>query len=273
MSYVTLPNDRESVSLKPPRFQTLRTIVALILREMSSTYGNNPGGYVWAILQPLGTLVVLSFGFALLLRSPALGTNFMMFYATGMLPFQFYGEMAQKSAQSLSYSRALLAYPRMTWIDAVLSRAILAILTQVAVLCIVLTAIIWFYDLHPTIDVVPMLHAISIAALLGIGAGLNNAVLFGLFPVWKTIWGIITRPLLLASAVLYIVEDLPPGARELMTWNPLAHVTGLGREAFYATYNPTYISLPYGYGLGLILVLSGLIFMRANHIAAIEDDN
>ena len=273
MSYVTLPDDRESVSLKPPRFQTLRTIVALILREMASTYGRNPGGYVWAILQPMGTLIVLSVGFSLLLRAPSLGTNFMMFYATGMLPFQFYGEMAQKSARALNYSRSLLAYPRMTWIDAVISRSVLAVLTQAAVLCVVMTGIIQFYDLHPTIDVIPMLHAVAIAALLGIGVGLNNAVLFGLFPVWKTIWQIVTRPLFLASAVLYIVEDLPVSVQTIMVWNPLAHVTGLGREAFYSTYDPSYVSLRYCYGLALVLVLSGLVFMRAKHADAMEDES
>ena len=40
--------------LKPPRFRALRTITALILREMGSTYGMSPGGYVWAVLQPVG---------------------------------------------------------------------------------------------------------------------------------------------------------------------------------------------------------------------------
>ena len=43
----------ESPELRPviqhTRFATLRTITALILREMATTYGRSPGGYVWAI--------------------------------------------------------------------------------------------------------------------------------------------------------------------------------------------------------------------------------
>ena len=273
MSYVTLPDDRESVSLKPPRFQAARTIVALMLREMGSTYGNNPGGYVWALLQPMGMLFALSFGFALLMRSPSLGTNFMLFYATGVLPFGVYGEIAKKTAGSLRYSRALLAYPRMTWLDAILSRMLLAVLTQVAVLCIVTFGIVQWYGLHPTVDVVPMVHSLLIASLLGLGVGLNNAVLYGLFPVWRSIWKIVSRPLFLASAVIYIVEDLPGWVQDYMAWNPLAHVTGLGREAFFSIYDPTYISLHYCYGIAGVLILSGLLFMRAHHAAAAEDED
>ena len=35
-------------------FPTLRTVVALILREMVTTYGRNPGGYAWADTDNLG---------------------------------------------------------------------------------------------------------------------------------------------------------------------------------------------------------------------------
>ena len=31
---------------KPRRFATLRTVLALMLREMATTYGRSPGGYL-----------------------------------------------------------------------------------------------------------------------------------------------------------------------------------------------------------------------------------
>jgi capsular polysaccharide transport system permease protein len=67
-----------------------RVIMALMLREMTTKYGRTPGGYVWAILEPVAMIVVLSFGFSLVMRSPSLGNSFIVFYASGFLPFNQY---------------------------------------------------------------------------------------------------------------------------------------------------------------------------------------
>ncbi|SEQ76793.1 capsular polysaccharide transport system permease protein [Loktanella sp. DSM 29012] len=259
-----------SPNLKPPRFQSVRAIVALILREMAATYGASPGGYVWAVLQPVGMLALLTLAFSLIVRAPSLGTNFAMFYATGFLPFTLYSEIEGKTNNAIIYSRALLAYPRMTWADPVLARFILHLLTQITVFCIVIVGIILVFELHLTITVGPIMVGLAMAALLGLGVGLVNAVLFGLFPVWKTIWKIITRPLFLASGIFFILEDMPQGVQNFLWWNPLVHVTGLVRTGFYSVYHPTYISLTYGFGLALVLILLGLIFMRANYTKVLE---
>lgn len=35
-------------------FATFRTVMAMVLREMTATYGRTPGGYIWAIIEPVG---------------------------------------------------------------------------------------------------------------------------------------------------------------------------------------------------------------------------
>ncbi|MCX7288621.1 MAG: hypothetical protein NTW20_13985 [Rhodobacterales bacterium] len=68
-------------------FRTSRSVVALMLREMSTTYGRSPGGYLWVILEPVGGIALLSLvlTFGLRVKSPGLGINFPLFYATGVL--------------------------------------------------------------------------------------------------------------------------------------------------------------------------------------------
>jgi len=102
------------------RFATARTVLALMLREMSTSYGRSPGGYLWAVLEPLGSIILLSLGFALIARHPPIGTNFILFYATGFLPFALFQDVSHSIARCISYSRALLAYPAVTWMDALL---------------------------------------------------------------------------------------------------------------------------------------------------------
>ena len=64
-----------------------RAIGALVLREMATTFGRSPGGWLWAVAEPVAVIALLSFAFSLAFRSPSLGTSFPLFYATGYLPF------------------------------------------------------------------------------------------------------------------------------------------------------------------------------------------
>lgn len=256
--------------LKPPRHRTLRTITALMLREMASTYGASPGGYVWAVLQPIGMLIILSVAFSLVMRSPSLGTSFILFYATGYMPYVIYVEIANKTGASLNYARALLAYPSVTWADAVLARFLLNMITNAMVFIIVMTGILWFVESRTVLDPMPVITAVLMAGLLGLGVGLCNAIIGGLFPVWTNVWRIVTRPLFLASAVIYIYEDLPAGAQSVLWFNPVVHVTGWSRTGFFPTYEASYVSLTYGFGVALALMFIGLVFMRAHYTKVLE---
>lgn len=251
----------------PPRQSAgrLRTIVAMMLREMTSRYGNSPGGYVWAVLEPLGIIVILAFGFSLLLRAPSLGSSFILFYATGYLPYILFLKLSTVTANGLSYSRALLTYPAVSWIDAITARMVLNLLTDVLVAYVLLAGIILALDLRVVLDFVPMIEAFGLAALLGVGIGMVNCVVFAFFPVWNTIWGVLTRPLFLASGVILIYEDLPNGAQALLWWNPLMHITGIMRTGFYSTYSPQYVSHMFVILVALISVTLGLMLLRRHH--------
>ncbi len=240
----------------------LRSIAALALREMQSRYGRSPGGYVWAILEPLGMITLLAFGFSLLLRRPSLGDSFLLFYATGYLPFQLYGRLQQMVSQALKYSRSLLVYPVVTWFDAILARVLLHSLTGVLVATLLLIGIVVLLDLDVQVDMVPILIAFVTAILLGTGVGMTNGVLLAYFPIWRTIWTIVTRPLMLASGVLYIYEDLPRIAQDILWYNPLLHMTATARSGFFPTYDPQFVSAAYTGGVIFITLFLGMLLMR-----------
>lgn len=243
-----------------------RTIVALMLREMSSQYGKSPGGYVWAIFEPLGMIIILSFGFSLMLRSPSLGNSFLLFYATGFLPYNLFNKISRLTMTSITYSRALLKYPAVTWFDAVMARAVLNTLTSALISYLLLAGILIVVDSRTVLDYPPILDSFAMAACLGLGFGLVNCVITGFFPVWQQIWNIFTRPLFIASGVIWIYPTLPSTAQNILWYNPLVHVTGLVRTGFYPTFEPQYISGSYVYGLSLVLIALGLLLMRRFHL-------
>lgn len=244
---------------------TWRTIGALILREMATTYGRSPGGYLWAVLEPAGGIAVMSLLFSLGFRSPPLGSNFAIFYATGMVPFLMYMDISGKVATAVMFSKQLLAYPAVTYVDALLARFILNTLTQLMVGYIIFTGILVFFDTRTTLELDLIAKGFALTAILGVGVGTMNCFLFSMFPVWQRVWAIITRPLFILSCIFFTFESIPQPYQDILWWIPTVHLTGTFRAAFYTGYDATYVSALYVCGLSGLLTMFGLVFLRRYH--------
>jgi capsular polysaccharide transport system permease protein len=246
-----------------PRPSRTRVIAALAIREMNAKFGRSAGGYVWAIAEPLGGILLLAIAFSLALRTPPLGTSFMLFYATGIIPFSMFSTMSKGVAGAVSTNRGLLNYPVVTALDAVLAKVVLNFLTVFLVGALLAAGVVIGFDLHVNLDLAAVLAAFALAALLGLGVGTLNCVLFGFFPTWKNVWGVLTRPLFILSSIFYTYESVPRAFQELLWWNPLVHVVALMRRGFYGAYDPAFVSYPYVVGLGLgLFVLGGWLLRR-----------
>lgn len=244
------------------RFATLRTVTALMLREMASTYGRRPGGYLWAVLEPVGGIAAITLLFSVFLHTPPLGTNFAIFYATGLLPFLMFVNINGKMTSALSYSKQLLAYPRVTIVDALLARLILNAMTQVIVSIVTLGGILLIFDTGTTfvLDRIVLAHVLAVG--LAAGFGILNCLLVSVLPFWQGIWSILTRPLLLLSGVIYIFDMIPQPFRDWIWYNPLIHIVGLMRAGFYPNYNASYVSVGYVVLISLLTGVIGLMFLR-----------
>lgn len=258
------PAKLRRVSARLP-FAGSRTVLALMLREMSTTYGRSPGGYIWAVLEPVLAIALLSLIFSAGFRHPALGTNFPIYYATGILPFQFFNSISGRMAQSINYSKALLAYPRVTFVDVLAARLLLNTITQMLVATLIFTGIRMAFDTRTTLEIPRIMLSFSMAGVLAVGVGTLNCFLNAMFPLWDRIWSIATRPLMILSGVLFLYDSIPEPYRGWLWYNPLMHVTGEMRAAFYYGYAADYVMPSYAFGVGLTCFLAGLTFLRHFH--------
>ena len=234
-----------------------------MLREMATTHGRTPGGNLWAIIEPLLGIALLSAIFAISFHTPALGTSFPLFYASGLLPFLAFADISGKLTQALNFSRPLFAYPAVGVIDALLARFLLAAGTQIAVASLLVGGILFLSETRATPDMAVLTQAVGLLAVLGFGIGAMNCLLIGLFPVWQRIWAILMRPMFLISGVFFTFGAVPLPWRDLLWWNPLIHVVGFVRRGLYPGYDATYASGTYVLGLGLTcLLLAGIGLLR-----------
>lgn len=236
-----------------------------MLREMSSSYGKSAFGYLWAVLEPLGGIIILAIGFSFLLSVPPMGNSFLLFYATGFLPFTVYQDIQLTVSRSIRFNKPLLVYPAVRWIDAMIARFMLNFLTSVMISTLLVGGILLFTDAEASLKPGPLIASISFGALIGAGIGSINATLFDMIPSWEMVWSIATRPLFIASGVFFAFDTMPEAARNVLWWNPLIHVIGLMRAGTYSTYSSDYISITYLVFVSLITLSIGIIIMGRYH--------
>lgn len=240
----------------------VRAITALVLRDIAQAGGRTAGGYLWTLAAPVAAIALLSAAFSLVLHDPPLGTSFALFYASGLLPFRMYAEMQAAAAAGPRLARGLLAYPAMAPIDTILARAFLCAITQTVAALAILAGLMALAG-APTVPRPGLvLAAFALAAALGLGLGILNAVAFDRFPAWQVMFSVLSRPLLLVSGVIWLPGDLPAAAQKIVLWNPLVHIVGLARSGLYPAYQADYAAPGFVIAVALALSAAGLAALR-----------
>lgn len=253
------------------RFPTLRTTFALILREMATSYGNSPGGYLWAVLEPVAALAMFSLGFSLIFAAPPIGNSFPLFYATGLLPFSLFNDIANKTATAIRFSRPLLAYPVVSFMDALLARFLLNVLTHLMVAYLVFFGLIVIFDARAELNLPVILLGFGLAALLGLGIGTLNCYLMTAFPIWERTWQIATRPLFIVSGIFFTYDSMPKSAQEIAWYNPLLHIIGTTRDGFYGAYRADYVSVTFVMAVACLTFFLGMLLLWRHNRSLLEN--
>jgi capsular polysaccharide transport system permease protein len=240
--------------------QRLRVLFALVVREMSTKFGRSWGGYLWAIAEPLGGILLLTFAFGLTFHKPPLGTNFALFYATGIIPFYLFSSVTAGVGQAINSNRGLLTYPVVSPLDTVLAKFITDFLTM----------FILRDGLVLSLDLAAIFNGFLLMGLIGLGFGTLNCVIFGFWPTWRHLWNVLTKPLFLISCMFYTFDSLPPQVQAVLWYNPLVHGIGLMRAGFYAGYDPAYVNPAYALAVAGTVFVIGAYLLRRHRSRLLE---
>ena len=84
-------------------------VYVFLWRDLSARYKQTVLGALWAVLQPLLTVVVFTFVFQRLAKIPSEGVSYPVFLLCGLLPWQFFAQAVARSGNSLVSERYLLS--------------------------------------------------------------------------------------------------------------------------------------------------------------------
>jgi capsular polysaccharide transport system permease protein len=245
----------------------LRVIASLVLRETRATFGTSAFGYLWAIITPTASVVLLVSLFSIVSRQPPFGSSLALFFATGILTLQFFNELSGKLMMAFGANKALLTYPIIKDVDTLIARSVLVAATYALIMAIFYSVLIVF-DLA-SLPARPeyVVLAFLTTWLLGTGFGILNAVITSLWWSWAQIEKILTRPLFFISGIFYVPSQLPSQAREVLQWNPVLHLVEWFRHGFYPNYNSVLLNVWYPVCVGAAMLLLGLAGERISRKA------
>ena len=250
--------------------QRIRVLFALVVREMSTRFGRSWGGYLWAIAEPVGGILLLTLAFGFIVRKPPIGTSFALFYATGIIPFFLFSNVSRSVSQAIGSNQGLLRYPVVRPLDAVFAKFVTDFLTMFVVGLLLFTWIIRSQGVPVNLDLAAIFNGFLLMGLLALGIGTLNCVLFSFWPTWRNVWGVMTKPLFIMSGMFYTFEAMPRQLQGVLWYNPLLHCIAYVRSGFYGGYDPTYVSPLYVLGVSGTTFLLGAYLLRRHASALIE---
>ncbi|RQW87467.1 MAG: ABC transporter permease [Geobacter sp.] len=245
-------------------------VFAFFIRELKTRFGNYRLGYLWALLEPLGHVLVITVIFGALGRRTMPGIDYPLFIITGLFPFLFFRHVWTRSAEAVNSNRALLAYRYVQPLDNIWARVLLELLIFIAGFVVYLIGVAAF-----GIPVLPhrpleVLCAYALLFIFAIGVGIVSGVVSAMFPEVKKCIPFITRPLYFISGVFIPLSVVPEQYRGWLLWNPILHALELAREFYFPSFQNAGATWYY---LGLSAMVSlcfGLALYRLTRFKLLE---
>ena len=252
-------------------FQIQRDVLyALLLRELSSSFGKSRGGFFWALTEPVAHLLLPVFIFSFIRLRVIPGVEYPVFLVYGFLPFLLFKTICLQIVKGANAAKGLLSYRQVLLIDVFTAKAISHAVIQAVVFTIVLSGLAMFgFDVLPKRPV-ELAAVLALTIMFAFGLGLVLAAATSLVPDARSLVSIMFMPLYFISGILFPVTRFPDEWVRLLAINPVLHLVELTRSMAVDGYEPfEYLSIAYPVTLTLTFTVVGLMLYRLRVLARV----
>jgi capsular polysaccharide transport system permease protein len=237
-------------------------IGAVVIRDIHAKMLGNKFSYLKIILFPLGHLLYLSLFYAFLGKGALLGTDRMVFFASGILPFMIYLYPVRSIVMSIMENKSLLMFPVVHPIDLVLGRSLLEMVNSFVIIML-LFLLLYMFDFQ-VVPKVPFetLSGILMTMIFTVSYCIPNAIIAAMVHNWVQFCVLYCIMLYISSGALFLPSHLPKSFVDIMYFNPLAHCVEWVRSGYYETYNEGILDKSYLAFVILLNLLVGLVLER-----------
>jgi capsular polysaccharide transport system permease protein len=225
------------ITIRTPWQIQKAVVFALFLREMKTRFGSQRFGYFWAILEPAAIILVFWAMFGITLRDGISGVDYPMFLLTGMLPYQLFTTILNKSMVAFESNQGLFNYRQVKPFDALVSRCLVECLVYLLVFLILAAAGMALGFDAAVHDFLGLSLILLLLVWFSFSMGLLCAVIGTFAENFQKVVGIMMRPLFFSSGIFFSAAMIPPKFREILLLNPVLNFLELIRSRYFATYH------------------------------------
>ena len=251
-----------------------RTVVyAIFVRELNSRFARFKLGYLWALLEPISVIVILSSVRGRFTAEDVAGINPVLFFASGIIAYLLFRNIATSALLSVEANRGLFNYQRVKPADILIARGLLDLLVAIGTACIIFPGMYLSGFLFKWNNSLQVLGALICLLMLSGGLGCICSVLGPLWPEARKVVPMFIRPLFYLSGIFYPANALPIGVKEYALMNPLLHALEIIRGAMFSDYNSHEGSWMFLFCCSATSLFIGLCIHRLFHVDVVTSGN
>ncbi len=232
----------------------------LVWRDIKVLYAQTIMGFAWAILNPMIQIVIFSIIFGKVAKLDTDGIPYVLFSTVAIIPWTYMSEAMSKASQSLVAGQSMLGkvyFPRVLFpITPVLAK-----LVDFSISLLLLIAVMVYYQVPPTWNVLLLPFLILLMMIIPAGIGLWLSALSIRFRDVKFAMPFLIRMLIYSAPILYTASSIPDGYRLIYSLNPIVAVIEGFRACLLGTEVPWQFILP-GTVVAALLLVTGAIYFR-----------
>jgi len=224
-----------------------------IKREIQGAYRQTALGASWLFLRPIVSTIILSLTFGLLVKVPSDGFPYPLFSLAALLPWGFFNQAVQRSANSLVQNMHIISkvyFPRLV----VPLAGVLSGLVDFTASMIVFFVALLLYQMPLRVEMLTIPLFLLIAVIMALGVGLWLATLSVKYRDVNFAVTFLLQALMYLSPVIYPISIVPEPLRFVYQLNPMTGVIQGFRWALLG-------DLPPDWGIFMLSVLIAILGM------------
>jgi len=233
----------------------------LTKRDIKVRYKQTVLGGLWAIIQPVFTMIVFTIFFGRLAKVPSDGIPYPIFVYAGLLPWTYFANALSASGNSLVGSANLITkvyFPRLI----VPASASLAGLLDLFVAMLVLGVLMAYYHFIPSFGILLFPFLVALTFLCAVGVGLWLSALNVQYRDIRYVIPFLIQLWMFVSPVIYPVSMIKEQYQWLLALNPMGGVIKAYRACLLGHMPIDWFLLGISTAIILALFVSGLYYFR-----------
>ena len=242
-------------------FEYRELLYFLVWRDVKVRYKQTALGASWAIIQPFFTMIVFSLFFGKLAKIPSDGVPYPIFSFAALVPWSFFATSLTNTSNSLVGSANLIKkvyFPRL----AIPIATVLSGLVDFGVAFLMLIAMMFWYRMVPTANVLWLPLLVLLAFVTSLGVGLWLSAMNVQYRDVKYVVPFLTQFWLFATPVAYPSSLLTGRWREVYALNPMVGVVEGFRWALLGTRTEALGVIAVSSVTAVVILISGAYYFR-----------